>query len=119
MIIGFVLLISIALGSAVFAEEKQATGKPAAGGDKPEKAKKNEVVKKFSGKVVSVDAAAKTIVARRMKTDMTFDVAGAKFASNTKLENIKADDKIAIKYIEKDGRNVARDIAKAPSKGKN
>lgn len=118
IIIGFALLLSLALGNAVMAEEKQAKGNPATGGEMTEKAKKKEVVKKFAGIVVSFDAATKTLVAKREKTEMTFDVANAKLASNTKLEEFKADDKIAIKYVEKDGKNVARDVAKAPAQKK-
>ncbi len=118
MIIGFALLITIALGSAVMAEEKQAKGKPEAGGAMPEKAKKKEAVKKFAGRAVSVDVTAKIIVAKRMKTEMTFDVSNAEFASNTKLEKIKADDKLAIKYKEKDGKNLAMHVAMVPSKEK-
>ncbi len=117
MIISFALLISLALGSAVIASEKQATGKPAAGAGNQEKAKK-EIVKKFAGRVVSFDATAKTLVAKRMKTEMTFDLADAKLASNTKLEDLKADDKIAIKYIDKDGKHIAKSVVKAPAKGK-
>lgn len=118
IIIGFVLLLSLALGSVIMAEEKQAKGKPAAGDNVAKKAEKKEVVKKFSGIAVSFDAATKTLVAKREKTEMTFDLATAKLASNTKLEEIKAGDKIAIKYIEKEGKNVARDVAKAPAKKK-
>jgi hypothetical protein len=118
MIVVFALLVSIALGSAVIGEENKAKGKPIVGGDMPEKGKTKAGVKKFAGKVVSFDAAAKTLVAKREKTEMTFEVANAKLASNTKLDDFKVDDKIAIKYVEKDGKYLATSLAKAPAKEK-
>jgi hypothetical protein len=118
MIMGLVLLFSLALGTMASAEEKKEKGKHETGDQMQEKAKPGAVVKKFAGKVVSFDMATKTLIVKREKTEKTFDVSGAKLASNTKLEEIKADDKVAIKYIEKDGKNLATAIVRSPRKEK-
>jgi hypothetical protein len=70
----------------------------------------------WAGEVVSVDAAAKIVVAKNKKGEMTFDVSEAKFAKHVKFENLKAGDKIALKYEEKDGKNMATGVAKQKHK---
>jgi hypothetical protein len=74
----------------------------------------------WAGVVVSVDAAAKTVAAKNKKGQMTFDVSAAKFTKNVTFKDLKASDKIVIKYIEKDGTNMATGVAKAQAvKAKN
>ena len=58
-----------------------------------------------------MDAAAKTIVAKGEKGDMTFDVAGVK-----KMAEFKAGDKIMVSYMEKDGKMVAKKVVKQAAK---
>jgi hyperosmotically inducible protein len=102
-----VLMIVVALIiSVVFVTMVVAQDKPAA------EAKSM----RWMGEVVSVDSAGKTVVAKNKKGEMTFDVSAAKFATNVKLDGLNAGDKIAIKYEEKDGKNVATSIAMAPVK---
>jgi hyperosmotically inducible protein len=72
--------------------------------------------KGWVGEVVSVDTAAKTVVAKNKKGEMTFDVSAAKFAKNVAFEDLKAGDKIAVKYKVKDGENMATSVAMAPAK---
>jgi osmotically-inducible protein OsmY len=55
-------------------------------------------------------------VAQNKKGEMTFNVSAAKFAKNVKFEDLKAGDKIAVKYEEKDGTNMATGVAKIPAK---
>jgi osmotically-inducible protein OsmY len=74
------------------------------------------MVMAWTGEVVSVDSAAKTVVAKDKKGEMTFDVSAAKFAKNVKLEGLNAGDKITVKYEEKDGKNVATSVAMVPVK---
>lgn len=71
---------------------------------------------RWVGTVVSVDTAAKTVVAKNKKGEMTFDVSAAKFAKNVAFEDLKAGDKIAVKYETKDGKNMATSVAMAPAK---
>jgi osmotically-inducible protein OsmY len=97
LMIVMVLIISVAFVTTVMAQ------------DKP---KGNSWV----GKVVSVDTAAKTVVAKDKKGEMTFDVSAAKFAKNVAFEDLKAGDKIAVKYKVKDGKNMATSVAMAPAK---
>ena len=61
--------------------------------------------------MTAVDAAAKTITVKGKKADMTFDVSGVKGA-----EDIKAGDKVVVKYTEKDGKMVASSVKKAAVK---
>lgn len=97
LMIVMVLIISVAFVTTVMAQ------------DKP---KGNSWV----GTVVSVDTAAKKVVAKNKTGEMTFDVSAAKFAKNVAFEDLKAGDKIAVKYETKDGKNMATSVAMAPAK---
>jgi osmotically-inducible protein OsmY len=101
LMIVMALIISAAFVTTVMAQDKPAAKAP--------KAKD----KSWNGEVVSVDAAAKTVVAKNKKGEMTFDVSAAKFAKNVKFEDLKAGDKIAVKYAAKDGKNMATGVTKA------
>ncbi len=68
-------------------------------------------MKTFKGKFVSMDAAAKTIVAKDTKGEMTFDVSGVK-----KMSDLKAGEKIMVRYTEKDGKMAANDSGQTGSK---
>jgi Cu/Ag efflux protein CusF len=130
LMIALAVLISVAFVTTVFAQDKKAE-KPAAAAekaapaaekapkaekaaapaaDKPAKAEKAEKPAKakaqtFKGEFVSADAAAKTIVAKNDKGDMTFDVSKIK-----KMAEFKAGDKVAVVYMEKDGKNWAKSV---------
>jgi hypothetical protein len=56
----------------------------------------------FEGKVTNMDTAAKMMTAKGKKGDMTFDVSNAKMKVEPKI-----DDKVKVKYMEKDGKMVA------------
>jgi Cu/Ag efflux protein CusF len=75
-------------------------------------ARTRELAKRFSGEVVSVDAAAKTFVARDGRGEMTFDASTARIAGVVKLGTLKRGDRIAVMYSQKDGRNVARAVGR-------
>ena len=110
LMIVMVLLISVAFVTTAMAQDKTAA---------PEKAEKmapTVKAKRWAGEVVSVDTAAKTVVAKNKKGEMTFDVSAAKFAKNVKFEDLKAGDNIAVKYETKDGKNMATGVTKAPEK---
>jgi hypothetical protein len=53
-----------------------------------------------------------TLVVKGKKGEVTFDVTSAKFATGTKLEELKAGDSIGVEYVEKDGKNVATLLGK-------
>jgi len=121
LMIALALLISVAFVTTVFAQAKPAekpaaTDKPVMKVDKPVKAEKAEKPAKakgkaFAGEVVKAEATA--LVAKDKKGEMTFDVSGVK---GYKAEDYKAGDKVVVKYAEKDGKNVASAIKKAPPK---
>jgi Na+-transporting methylmalonyl-CoA/oxaloacetate decarboxylase gamma subunit len=121
------LLISVAFVTTVFAqaEKKAAAPAPAAAPDKapaPDKAKAEKKapaaakakVHQFTGEVTASDAAAKTITVKKTvkgkDEEKTFDVAGLKDL------DIKAGDKVTVKYTEADGKNVAKSVKKAAAK---
>ena len=97
LMIVMALMISVAFVTTVMAK------------DKPEG-------KRWTGEVVSVDAATKTIVAKNEKGEMTFDVSAAKFAKDVTFEDLKAGGKIALRYVAKDGRNMATSVARTTAK---
>ncbi len=114
LMIVLAILISVAFVTTVLAQEKKAAApdKPAVATDKPVKEKavdkaKKAGAKKFAGDFVSMDEAAKTIVVKG-ETEMTFDVSKVK-----KMAKFAAGDKVNVVYVEKDGKNIAKAVAKA------
>jgi len=118
------VLISVAFVTTVFAQAKpeaKPADKPAAAApekapapekkaDKPEK-KVAAKAKSFKGEFVSMDAAAKTITAKDAKGEMTFDIAGVK-----KMAELKAGEKIMVRYTEKDSKMLAKTVVKQAAK---
>ncbi|MBA4417803.1 MAG: hypothetical protein C0392_07825 [Syntrophus sp. (in: bacteria)] len=126
------VIISIAFVTTVFAQDaaktapdkkavtekivaKEATAAPTADVKAP--APKKEKMR-ARGEVVSVDAAAKTLVIKSKKGEMTFDVANAKFGRGFKIEDAKAGDKVVVGYKEIDGKMVAKYVGKHRHHGK-
>ena len=72
--------------------------------------------KRWTGEVVSIDAAGKTIVAKNKNGEKNFDVSAAKFAKDVTFEDLKAGDKIALRYVAKDGKNMATSVARTTAK---
>jgi Cu/Ag efflux protein CusF len=107
LLVLLVLLISAAFVTTVFAQtpSKQA---PAT--------EKAPAVHKLAGAVLAVDAAAKTVSVKGSKAEVTFDVASAKWAGYKAIDEVKAGDKVSVKYVEKDGKMVATHIAKVVPK---
>jgi len=97
LMIVMALIISVAFVTTVMAQDK-----PKGNG--------------WVGTVVSVDTAAKKVVAKNKKGEMTFDVSAAKFAKNVSFEDLKAGDRIVVKYQVKDGANMATRVAMATAK---
>jgi Cu/Ag efflux protein CusF len=73
-------------------------------------AKEKVKVKQITGEVAAVDAAAKTLVVKGKKTEVTVT------ADEKALVDIKAGDKVVVKYTEQDGKNVAKSVKKAADK---
>ena len=120
LMIVLAVLISVVFVSTVFAQAKpeaKQADRPATAlpektqalDKKPDKPTEKTApkAKTFKGEFVSMDATAKTMVAKDTKGEMTFDVVGVK-----KMVEFKAGDKIMVAYNEKDGKMVAKFIAK-------
>ena len=82
------------------AEDKAAAEKKAA----PAK------VKMVKGEVTAVDAKAKTITVKGKKGDVVVAV------DDKMMAGVKAGDKVAVKYTEADGKNIAKSVKKAEVK---
>ncbi len=138
LLVVLALLISVAFVTTVFAQSEKAISSGAAGSGQPQKpmtpgakdtgapvpskavssgaaAAGEAKAKVFKGEVVSVDAAAKTLVVKDKKGEKTFDYSNVK-----KMADLKAGDKVSLQYAEKDGKlwaaNVQKAGAKAPAK---
>ena len=72
--------------------------------------------KRFRGEVVNVDASGETLVAKRKKdgVETSFDLTFAKFLRGTKVEQLKAGDGVALKYVVNDGKNFVTFIVAIP-----
>ncbi|MCX5805564.1 MAG: hypothetical protein NT010_05770 [Proteobacteria bacterium] len=110
----------VAKDKATKAATEKVTPAPEKAAPAPAPAKKavaKAKVKQFTGEVIAVDMAAKTLIAKNKKGDMTFDVTDAKMKSEPKVG-----DKIFVKYTDKDGKMVAKSVAtknaKKAKKGK-
>ena len=94
------VVIAVAFAATGFAQAPPAAA--------PEKAAPAPAVEKakmhhFTGEVTAMDMAAKTLTVKGKKGDMTFDVTDAKMKGEP-----KAGDKVVVRYMEKDGKMVAK-----------
>ncbi len=80
----------------------------------PKKASKKAAIKSITGEVKAVDAKANTITVKSTKQEKTIT------ADETMLKDIKAGDRVVVKYSEKDGKLTASSVkpAKAPKAAK-
>jgi hypothetical protein len=99
LLIAVLVAVSVALVSTVFAAEKKA---PKA--------------MTFKGVVASMDAAGKMLVVKGEKGEKTFNVATAQWGEFKSMDEVKAGDKVIVKYMEKEGKMVATMVGKAAAK---
>jgi len=118
------VLFVLSVAGLSFAAEKAATPAPAekkaAPAEKKEAApaktekKAPAKVKQVTGEVAAVDAAAKTLTVKGKKGDvalMADDKTTVKVGKDKKaLADVKAGDKVTVKFTEMDGKNVAKNI---------
>lgn len=101
------VLFVFAVGSVSFAADKAAPAaeKKAA----PAKAEKKVAAKvvQVTGEVAAVDAAGKTITVKGKKGDVVITV------DDKTLAEVKAGDKVTVKYATADGKNTAKSVKKA------
>jgi Cu/Ag efflux protein CusF len=137
LLVVLAVLISVAFVTTVFAQASKAVSSGGAASGQPQPApgpgakdtgapsavKAGPAVsagaakaQMFKGTVVSMDAAAKTIVVKDKKGEKTFDVSMAK-----DMPQLKAGDQVSFNYVEKDGKMMAGNFfkkgTKAPAKG--
>ena len=105
------LMFVFALTSATFATEKKETSaekKEAA----PAKEAKKASHKQITGEVTAVDAKANTITVKSKKAEATVSVdEKTKFTPKGKtIADVKAGEKVMVKYTEADGKNTAKSV---------
>jgi hypothetical protein len=122
------LLVSVEFVTAAYTQAKpeaKPADKPAAAvpekAPTPEKkaekieaakpADKKEAMKTFKGNFVSMDAAAKTIVVKDAKEELTFDISGVK-----KMAELKAGEKVMVGYTNRDAKMAAKIVVKQAAK---
>lgn len=102
------LIFVFALTSASFAEENKEAAAPAIA--KKEEAKRVQV----TGEIAALDAAAKTFTVKGKKGDVNLSVndkTKIKAGEETKtLADLKDGIKVTVKYVEVDGKNMAKSI---------
>jgi hypothetical protein len=132
LILVVALLTMVAFVSGVMAQSKPAPAPakpagtaapaPAAAPEKPAKAEKAAKTEKFSGTVEKVDEAAKTVVVKGKKEDMTFAVDAAKITKSGKempLADLKSGMSVSIEYKKQGDKMVASSVkASAPKAAK-
>ena len=97
LLILFVLIFSTAFVTMAFAVEK--------------KAPKTMM---YMGQVVSMEA--NLLVVKGDKGEMGFDVTGAKMSGYKMMNEVKAGDKVTVKYLKKEGKMMAIVVGKAVAK---
>jgi ribosomal protein S1 len=115
-------LFIFALTSASFAAEKKEAA-PAKAEEKAVEKKAPVKVKHVTGEVTAVDTAAMTItVSKKVKGKAVETVATVNDKTRIMmgmekktLSDVKAGDKVAVKYTEIDGKNVAKSVAIKPA----
>ncbi len=131
MILLVALLTMVAFVSGVMAQQKAApapakpaaTVAPAPAPEKPAKAEKSAKAEKFSGTVEKMDEAAKTVVVKGKKGDMTFVIdATTKITKGGKempLADLKSGMNVSIEYKKDGDKMMAMSIkASAPKAAK-
>jgi hypothetical protein len=93
--------------TAAFAEQPAA--KPAEPAKKAEKPAK-EKVKQITGEVTAIDTVGKTITVKSKKQELTIAV------TDEQIKDVKAGDKLVVKYTEKDGKATAKSVKKVAAK---
>jgi len=113
------LMFVFALTSVTFAAEKKAAApaekKEMAAEKKeaaPAKADKKAAHKQITGEVTAVDAKANTITVKGKKAEVTVNVDDkTKFAPKGKtIADVKAGEKVMVKYTEAEGKNTAKSV---------
>lgn len=90
--------------------KKAEPAKPAEPAKKAEKPAKKEKVKQITGEVTAVDTVGKTITVKSKKQELTVAV------TDEQIKDVKAGDKVVVKYTEKDGKATAKSVKKAAAK---
>ncbi|MCX8034243.1 MAG: hypothetical protein N3A00_02860 [Thermodesulfovibrio sp.] len=120
-ILAVVIALVFALTVSVAFAQQQPAAKPAEPAKKAEPAKPaepakkaekpaKEKVKSITGEVTAIDTVGKAITVKSKKQELTIGV------TDEQIKGIKAGDKVVVKYIEKEGKLVAKSVKKAAAK---
>jgi hypothetical protein len=108
----FALLISAAFVTAVFAQNQPQASETSPAATVEKKATVKPKTHKYWGTVASIDAAAKMLVVKSKKGEKTFDVADSKWHGYKSVDDVKAGQKVTVRYMEKEGKMFATVVTK-------
>jgi phage baseplate assembly protein gpV len=111
LIVSFLFVFSVA--GLAFAQEKEGAAPAPAKEEKkmPEKKHKKKVRHYVHGEVTAVDAAANTLTVKGKKGEMTLTVDDkTRFPKGMTLADVKAGEKLTVRYMEADGKMMATSI---------
>lgn len=104
MALVFALTVSVAFA-------QQPAAKPAEPQKQAEPVKKaKEKVRQITGEVIAIDTIGKAFTVKSKRQELTIGV------TDEQLKDIKAGDKVVVKYTEKEGKLTAKSVKKAAAK---
>ena len=72
--------------------------------------------RRFVGTIAAVDLPAKALVVKSSRGETVFDVSSARFARGAKFEDLKPGERVLVRYVDEEGRKVAKAVITAQSK---
>lgn len=109
------MIFVFSISAATFAADQKAAPAPAPAEKKaaePMKAEKKAKTKKATGEVVKVDEMEGVIVVKGKKGEDAYLIKDVEWKVYKGAKEVAAGDKVSITYIEKDGKKVAKTVAK-------
>lgn len=82
----------------------------------PNQPKPAQEGRRFVGTIAAVDVPARALVVKSWRGETLFDVSAARFARGAKLEDLKPGERVLVRYIEEEGKKVAKAVITAQSK---
>ena len=82
----------------------------------PNPAKPAQEGRRFVGTIASVDLPTRALVVKNWRGETIFDASTARFARGAGFEDLKPGERVLVRYVEEEGRKVAKAVITAQSK---
>jgi hypothetical protein len=82
----------------------------------PNPAKPAQEGRRFVGTIASVNLPTRVLVVKNWRGETMFDASNARFARGAGLEELKPGERVLVRYVEEEGRKVAKAVITAQSK---